>query len=105
MINSLPTNYQYLKSTMEGTAMKDITMQPVTSSQIESVGYDEAAQKMAIRFKGGAVYHYANVEPKTFADLRDAKSIGSHFFKHIKPYAEKYPFKKQSEKTEVKNTS
>jgi hypothetical protein len=84
--------------------MTDIATQPVTSSQIEAVGYDEAAQKMAVRFKGGAVYHYTKVEPKTFADLRDAKSVGSHFFKHIKPYAEKYPFKKQPEKTEAKNT-
>ncbi|MDN7658477.1 KTSC domain-containing protein [Burkholderia cenocepacia] len=77
--------------------MSTIEMQPVESSQIHSIGYDAATQKLAIRFKNKAndpssLYHYSDVTPENFAALRDAESIGSHFYKYIKPFPERFPY-------------
>lgn len=73
-----------------------ITMDSVESSQIYAIGYDSESQTLAIQFRSktgiGSVYHYSNVTAGDFAAFRDAESIGSHFYKHIKPFPEKYPF-------------
>jgi hypothetical protein len=69
-------------------------MDSVESSQILAVGYDAETQTLAIQFKGGtrAVYHYANVTAEDFTAHRGAESIGSHFYRNIKPFPEKYPY-------------
>lgn len=74
--------------------MKTITMDSVESSQIHSIGHDAETQTLAIQFKSGtrAIYHYANVTAEEFAAFRDAESVGSHFYKNIKPFPEKYPY-------------
>lgn len=73
-----------------------ITMDSVESSQIHAIGYDAASNTLAIQFKSktgiGSVYHYANVTGEDFAAFRDAESIGSHFYKHIKPFPDKFPY-------------
>lgn len=71
-----------------------IAMDSVESSQIAGIGYDAASQTLAIQFKSGtrAVYHYANVTAEDFAAFKSAESIGSHFYKNIKPFPEKYPY-------------
>lgn len=71
-----------------------ITMDSIESSQIAAIGYDPATQTLAIQFKSGtrAVYHYANVTPEDWEAFRAAESHGSHFYKHIKPFPEKYPY-------------
>jgi hypothetical protein len=76
-----------------------ITMDSIESSQIDAIGYDAETQTLAIQFKAkgaapGSLYHYANVTPDDFAAFRDAESIGSHFYKHIKPFKDKYPYVK-----------
>lgn len=76
-----------------------IQMDAVDSSQIHSIGHDAASSTLAIRFKDkdGAptsLYHYRNVTADDFAAFRGAESIGSHFYKHIKPFADKYPYVK-----------
>lgn len=75
----------------------NITLNPVKSSQIESVGYDAASKTLAVKFNrgNGAVYHYPGVEEKAWKDLIGAKSIGAHFGQHIK----KLPFNKIEPKT------
>ncbi|MBR8141185.1 KTSC domain-containing protein [Burkholderia vietnamiensis] len=77
--------------------MSTIEMQPVESSQIHSVGYDAAAQKLAIRFKNKAgdpssLYHYSDVTQENFDAFKGAESIGSHFYKYIKPFPERFPY-------------
>jgi hypothetical protein len=72
-------------------------MDSVESSQIEAIGYDEESQTLAIRFKGkgdapGSVYYYANVTAEDFDAFSGADSIGSHFYKNIKPFPDKYPY-------------
>jgi len=81
-----------------------ITMIPVTSSQIQSIGYDPEHSLTAIQFPPskktphlpGSLYHYENLTDEEFKQLLNAESIGSHFGKHIKPFKDKYPFVKIS---------
>lgn len=68
---------------------------PVTSSQIKSVGYDAATQTLELEFvHGGSVYQYQPFSPDAYQALMSAPSIGSHFLKQIKPRPDLYPFKK-----------
>ena len=81
------------------SAIPNITMQPVTSSQIAAVGHSPELNVLAIQFaakgdKPGSLYHYQNFSAADFAALTGAESIGSHFYKHIKPYSDKYPYAK-----------
>ncbi|HDR9163661.1 TPA: KTSC domain-containing protein [Burkholderia vietnamiensis] len=69
----------------------------IASSQLHSIGHDEATNTLAILFKNKAgeptsLYHFANVDTETFAELRDAESIGSHFYKAIKAHPDRFPF-------------
>lgn len=77
-----------------------IEMLPVDSSQIEAIGHDEVNNTLAIQFKGragpGSVYHYQNVDTAAFTEFAGAESIGSHFYKHIQPHADKYPYEKKA---------
>lgn len=80
---------------MEGLS---IPLSPVESSQIHSLGHDDATSTLAVRFKNRAtgeptsLYHYRNVSAEKYQALRNAPSIGSHFGKHIKPYVVEFPF-------------
>jgi hypothetical protein len=74
-----------------------IALDSVESSQIHGIGYDAATNTLAVRFKSkaglpAALYEYSNVTAEDFAAFKGAESIGSHFYKHIKPHREKYPF-------------
>lgn len=75
-----------------------ITMDSVESSQIAAIGHDAASNTLAIQFAGkagpGSLYHYQNVDAATFAAFKGAESVGSHFYKHIKPFADKFPYVK-----------
>lgn len=76
---------------------KNIPITPVESSQIHAMGYDAETQTLAVQFKKkdgspGGVYHYADVPDDAWQELRDAPSIGSHFYKNIKPRSDIYPF-------------
>lgn len=75
-----------------------IPLMSVESSQIAAIGHDSARNVLAIQFKSksgpGSVYHYQNFTADLFAAFAGAESIGSHFGKHIKPFAEQFPFVK-----------
>jgi KTSC domain len=74
-----------------------IPLTAIVSSQIAAIGHDEATSTLAIQFlsKGakGNVYHYSNFTAADYAALAGAESIGSHFYKNIKPKADQHPFK------------
>ena len=81
------------------TKHKVIALNPVVSSQIESIGHDPETNTLAIKFKGwggkpGSVYHYENFTAEQFAQFQGAKSIGSHFKTNIKALADKHPYVK-----------
>lgn len=63
-----------------------IQLIPVKSGQVKAIGYDAATKVLAVTFTRGtgAIYHYPNVEQKTFNDFMGAESIGTYFGKHIK---------------------
>lgn len=54
----------------------------VESSQIESVAWD--SDTLFIRFHGGNVYSYEDVEEEEYKALLNAESVGKHFSKYIK---------------------
>lgn len=61
-------------------------MKPVESSLIAAIGHDPAKRQLHVHFKSGSKYVYQDVTPLMFQKLLEAKSIGSHFGKHIKPH-------------------
>jgi hypothetical protein len=75
-----------------------IVMQSVTSSQISAIGHDPETGTLAIQFTSksgiGSTYHYQNVTVDQFAAFRDAESVGSHFYKHIKPFPDVFAYEK-----------
>jgi hypothetical protein len=75
-----------------------ITRNPVKSSNVKSVGYDEKSQTLAVEFAGGGVYHYSGVGAKDYAAMGKAESIGKHIAAHIRPKfkATPWPPKKTS---------
>ncbi|TWI69022.1 KTSC domain-containing protein [Pseudoduganella lurida] len=85
--------------------LHDIEMLPVDSSQIAAIGHSADSNTLAIQFKGrtgpGSVYHYQNFDAAAFEEFAAAESIGSHFYKHIKPHAAKYPYEKKADVIEV----
>lgn len=62
-----------------------VTLEPVTSSQIEAIGYDADTKTLLILFPRDSLYRYADVTQEEFHALKTAPSIGSHFGKYIKP--------------------
>jgi hypothetical protein len=61
-----------------------IAHEAVESSNIESVGYDDGARLLEVKFKSGSVHRYHDVPTKTHAALMAASSKGQFFAKHIR---------------------
>ena len=61
---------------------------PVTSSNVQAIGYDDERKVLTIVFHSGGTYEYAHVNKKVYTDLLRLKatagSIGSYFHAHIK---------------------
>jgi KTSC domain len=84
---------------MFATVTAGIGMVKVESSQIHSIGHDPELNKLAIRFKAKdgsptSLYHYTNFTAEDFEKFGTAESIGSYFYKNIKPETTKYPYQK-----------
>ena len=58
--------------------------QPVQSSDIKSVGYDEATMIMEVEFHTGSIYQYSRVPLIEYQKLMTANSKGEYFAAHIK---------------------
>ncbi len=56
----------------------------VSSSNLQSVGYDEEHKILEIEFNSGAVYHYFDVPLHIYQGLMNATSHGVYFALHIK---------------------
>ncbi|MBP7656712.1 MAG: KTSC domain-containing protein [Pseudoxanthomonas sp.] len=85
--------------------MPPITMTPVQSSQIHSIGFDSETNTMHVRFLAGrgeqrgpgALYQYTGVSAEDFAAFDKAESKGSYFGKVFKPAADRFPFTRVDE--------
>ena len=58
--------------------------EPVSSSNIKSVGYDPASKTLEVEFQSGDVHQFLDVPAEKHAELIKAKSIGGHFHKEIR---------------------
>lgn len=61
-----------------------IEMKAVKSSNIESLGYDEATKTLAVKFKSGGTYHYSDITADQHTAFSGAKSIGAHFHENFR---------------------
>jgi len=64
-------------------------MHPVSSSNIEAVGYDSVNQMVYVQFLNGTIYTYKGVLDHEFENLRTAASVGSYLnrnYKNVYPY-------------------
>ena len=58
--------------------------EPVTSSNLAAVGYDEATKTLEVEFKNGTIYEYYSVPMSVYAGLMSAPSAGKYFNAHVK---------------------
>lgn len=56
----------------------------VESSNIASIGYDEASRTLEVEFLNGSVYEYSGVPPEEHRGLMDAGSHGKYLNANIK---------------------
>ncbi|MEM4204933.1 MAG: KTSC domain-containing protein [Candidatus Methanomethylicaceae archaeon] len=56
----------------------------VESSNLRSVGYDEATRTLEIEFHSGGIYQYYDVPPEVYQELLCAPSLGKYFHAHIR---------------------
>lgn len=58
--------------------------QPVSSSNLRSVGYDASSETLEIEFHSGGTYQYSQVPASIYQGLMQAESHGRYFHAHIK---------------------
>lgn len=68
-----------------------VNMIQVTSSNVESIGYDELQQVLYVRFLSGGLYIYKGVSSYEFEGLLNAPSVGSYLHRNIKNV---YPYER-----------
>lgn len=64
-------------------------MQPVSSSNLSSIGYEDGT--LYIAFKSGGTYSYSGVPESVYHDLMSASSHGKYFAAYIK---NAYPYQR-----------
>jgi hypothetical protein len=58
--------------------------EPVSSSVIAAIGYDEESETLELEFLSGAVYRYRGVGPDLYETFRAARSKGTFFNERIR---------------------
>ena len=58
--------------------------QPVSSSNIASIGYDPESETLEIKFLNGGVYQYFDVPSHVYKGLMSADSHGRYLARQIK---------------------
>jgi len=61
---------------------------PVVSSLIASIGYDEDARILCVEFHNGSVYEYFDVPKEEYGAFMLAESKGRHFNLHVRGHYE-----------------
>jgi len=64
---------------------------PVSSSNIVSVGYDDAGAVLEVEFKQGKVYQYLDVPRAHFDGIMSAGSPGGYLNDNVKPFYRYFP--------------
>jgi len=55
-----------------------VRIQPVTSTTVSGLGYDETSSTLEVHFTNGGAYQYLDVPPAVFADFMHAPSKGRY---------------------------
>jgi hypothetical protein len=58
--------------------------EPVSSSTIAAIGYNEDNAVLEVEFVSGALYRYLGVDLDVYEKLRAARSVGRFFNENIK---------------------
>lgn len=58
--------------------------EPVVSSNIASIGYDEATETLEVEFTSGGTYSYSSVPQSTYQAFLEASSKGAFFAANIR---------------------
>lgn len=58
--------------------------EPVTSSNIAEIGYDEPSRTLEVLFLNGGLYQYFDVPPQVYQELMRASSHGQYLNAQIK---------------------
>jgi hypothetical protein len=61
-----------------------MSMNPVNSSTIDSIGYDQNSNKLTVKFKTGAIYEYLNVPHYVYDAVMSADSVGKALNNEVK---------------------
>jgi hypothetical protein len=66
---------------------KQTEMIPVTSSNLESIGYNEKTARLFVRFRdGGKVYYYDPTPAVVYLGLLHSRSKGSYLHTQVIPF-------------------
>lgn len=57
---------------------------PVISSNISSIGYDDATLTLQVEFYDQTIWDYTPVTREAYTEMMNAESIGSYFAKYIR---------------------
>ena len=69
----------------------NVEMIPVSSSNVQAIGYDEVNQMLYVRFiKKNSLYSYSGVPIAEFYGLQNAPSVGTYLDQNIKKRG--YPY-------------
>lgn len=68
-----------------------VDMVPVSSSNVDSIGYNEEQQVLYVRFLNGSLYIYKGVNAYEYDGLLNAPSVGSYLHRNIK---NAYPYER-----------
>jgi hypothetical protein len=58
--------------------------QPVGSSNIAEIGYDENSRTLEVLFHNGSIYQYFDVPPQIHTEIMQAGSVGQYLNANIK---------------------
>lgn len=61
-----------------------MTRQKVSSSNINSIGFDSSTSILEVEFKHGSIYQYSNVPASIYNALMAASSHGKYLNAHVK---------------------
>jgi hypothetical protein len=69
---------------MEDFSISTMQRQPISSSNLKTVGYDANTQTLEIEFHQGGVYQYDDVPENVYRGLLEAESAGTYFYREIR---------------------
>ena len=87
------------------TFNKPITMVPVVSSNIHSVGFNNKKKELIVEFKVHSRYSYKDVAPEVYDAMLQAESKGKYFAEFVRGKYEALCIKQKPPKVVVETTT